>query len=82
MDNWVFIFCGEHEEGGSQDVHAFTDEVKFIAFVRQSVKDCVDDLSGSIEEAKLAGDHPTFVHTGRGWGGPHIFVVPDGGSIK
>ena len=78
MDNWIFIFCEKHDEYGSEDVHAFTDEAKFIAFVKQSVADCVDDLTSCIKKAKQKSWHPTFVHKEKGWGGPHIFVVTDG----
>ena len=78
MTHWIFIFCEEHEEDGSENVHAFTDEAKFIAFIRQSVHDCMDDLSSRIEEAKGSSDYPVFVHEENAWGGPHIFVVPDG----
>jgi len=78
MADFIFIFCDGHEEHGSKGVDAFTDEAKFIAFVRQSVKDCVDDLSAHIEKAKRLNGGPIFVHTDVGWGGPHIFVVPNG----
>ena len=78
MADFIFIFCDGHEEHGSEGVDAFTDEAKFIAFVRQSVKDCVDDLSAHIEKAKRSNGGPIFVHTDVGWGGPHIFVVPNG----
>jgi len=81
MTNWIFIFCKAHEEGGSENVHAFTDEANFIAFVKRSVKDCVDDLPAHIEEAKQSSGESVFVHTGRGWGGEHIFVVLDGARV-
>ena len=76
--DWIFIFCEGHEEGGSENVHAFTNEGKFITFVNQAVEDCVDDLPARIQEAKLSSNNPVFVHTELGWGGPHIFVVLDG----
>ena len=78
MADFIFIFCDGHEEHGSKGVNAFTDEAKFIAFVKQSVSDCVDDLPAHIEKAKRLNGGPIFVHTDVGWGGPHIFVVPNG----
>ena len=78
MDNWVYIYSDEHGEGGSERVSAFTDEAEFIAFVKKSVSDCVDDLPACIEEAKRSSGDSVFVHKGLGWGGEHIFVVPNG----